>query len=429
MERLAFAILMICAVELQVSLPDPIAKIVKSRQAHTAEWKWSLTREGEAGTSHDEYVTRVAPGDLWQHGAKPKNTTVPPPFTSGQPYGENALVTEGIAWYMPNAGHPLFAYAIPLDEPQRYLPFDFSLAGIAPAWEVANETPLGLRSEWIAGLEAAEVSGVASGPLTHVVAAMGDRRLEWTLDAYQGGQPTEAAFYMNDRLVRRSTTSYRKIDGRWVPKDTEFYYLDSADPAVAIHVDSAGFDQADHVQDVTPEDIGLRFGTSLTAWHGRSRWGGTHIIEENEYEEMVYLYGVEPVPLIVEALARESNQTLDECREWFEIARERYRQAHVQRTGEAPWLVERWKERDEWDVYVEKFITEHKLDELRAKRANELLERCKRLRDFYRRKNIREIREAQREGDAEKLAHYEKLTTRIFETVLVPGLKRLVPAR
>lgn len=111
---------------------------------------------------------------------------------------------------------------------------------------------------------------------------------------------------------------------------------------------------------------------------------------------------------------------------WDKIT-EQWRAKYLKDHGEAPWLLSKTEEPDEWDLYVAEFIKKHKLDEPRIKRANELLERSKKLRDYHKRKNRSKIEKAKREGDEEKQAKYEAITRRIFDKVLVRGLNKLLP--
>ncbi len=126
-----------------------------------------------------------------------------------------------------------------------------------------------------------------------------------------------------------------------------------------------------------------------------------------------------------------SRTTVEDYLEYLDQTTERRREAYFEEHGERPWLdVPLGRvpgEKDEWDVYVEKFIKEHKLVPAAVKRAEDILDRSKKLRDRYARKNASEIREAERDGDEKKLAHYKGITKRIFDEVLVRALNRLIP--
>ena len=77
-------------------------------------------------------------------------------------------------------------------------------------------------------------------------------------------------------------------------------------------------------------------------------------------------------------------------------------------------------------MYVEKFLTEHKLPEPGVKRANEIRDQAKKLRDARRRQNAAELRKAKAVNDSRKVAHYEAIEKNIFDRVLVRSLKKLV---
>ena len=101
----------------------------------------------------------------------------------------------------------------------------------------------------------------------------------------------------------------------------------------------------------------------------------------------------------------------------------------LKKYSEEPWLVTKSETSGEWDLYVAEFIKKHKLDELRIKHAHELLAKSKKLRDYWRHTNRAEIAKAEKAGDTEKLEHYDAITQRIFDRMLVRGLKKLIPDR
>ena len=81
-----------------------------------------------------------------------------------------------------------------------------------------------------------------------------------------------------------------------------------------------------------------------------------------------------------------------------------------------------WGQEYRHDPYKAK----HKLPEPGVKRANEIRDQSKKLRDAYRRKNAAALRKAKEENDPRKVAEYEGIEKRIFERVLVRDLKKLV---
>ncbi len=239
-----------------------------------------------------------------------------------------------------------------------------------------------------------------------------------------------AAFYRGDRLASSSETDFAEIDGRWFPSTIRFYRGDDKTLRKVIDVQRASFDEPWHQQEIIPEDIGVLFGTRLYSWTKDMQcWDGVCLLTADEYDELIYIYGVRPDPRIVEMLAKSSRMTVDQYYALIDQTAEWVRDEYYEKHGEAPWLTMKSAEKDEWDVYVEKFIKKHKLDKPRVKRAGEILKRAKGLRDSHIRKNRREIRKAERRGDQEKLASYEAYTKRVFDKVLVRTLERLIPRK
>ena len=75
---------------------------------------------------------------------------------------------------------------------------------------------------------------------------------------------------------------------------------------------------------------------------------------------------------------------------------------------------------------MEKFLAKHKLPEPGVKRATEIRDQAKKVRDAYRRKNAAELRKAKADRDEKKIAHYEGIEKKIFDRVLVRSLEKLV---
>jgi hypothetical protein len=160
-------------------------------------------------------------------------------------------------------------------------------------------------------------------------------------------------------------------------------------------------------------------------------WGGTELLTLDEYNELVYLHGVGADPEMLRRHAESSKMSVERYMEGMEIQIRSMRAGYFAEHGERPWLDDvvllKPGEKDEWDVYVEEFITKHKLTGDAANRAKDILERSKKLRDARLRKYAPKIREAKREGDKKKLEYFEAITKRIFDEILVRSLNRLVP--
>jgi len=431
----------VTAATVRERLPARLKTIIADKAAaRTSQIEWSLKWIGGRDDGLIErHITRTTPDALWQSNLGDERgghqSAVDAETGEIIPGGEltgtrNSLLYDGYAWHMPDGGRRLTGSISPFHERQRDLPFDFSAAGWQPRWSEIGQNVLGLHVSQLEGFESATFTSHEQGPIELIVAEYEDKRIEWSVDQTRGDCPTRAAFYRGGALEASSTTEWALSEGRWIPVRMQFFRGPEEKPVQEITVDRATFDQPWHAQSITPEDIGVMYGTQLRSWNDwPMSWDGTRVLSSQELTELMYVYGVQPDPAFLEEWAEASEMSVEEFTHWQNEVTEKVREEYFREHGESPWLLTRWKERDEWDVFVEKFVEEHQLDEPRAKKAGDILERCKRLRDYYKRKNIREIREAERAGNAAKLARYEAITQRIFETVLVPGLKRLAGDR
>ena len=144
---------------------------------------------------------------------------------------------------------------------------------------------------------------------------------------------------------------------------------------------------------------------------------------------MVNLFGVLPDQRWLEAIGKSVGKTAEQYAEILRRQGDHVREAYFREHGEKPWLdapSPKEKKKDEWDLYVEEFLVKHKLPEPGVKRAHEIRDQSKKLRDAYRRKNAAALRKAKEENDSRKVAEYEGIEKRIFDRVLVRELKRLV---
>jgi len=305
-----------------------------------------------------------------------------------------------------------------------------SSIGLAAGWvSQFDANPFLLPQHVFEGFESATFrEGVESG-LPSVSAEWGGNfRLTWRFDDRYGGLPVGAALERDDELAGYSETEYERVGERWFPKSVHFYRSDSASPYKMIDVQRATFDESWHLQEITPTEIGALNGTQFSSPDGQKAWTGVELIPVQEYFDLVNLDGVLPDPRILELEAKSLHQTLEEYLRFLERRSVQEREAYRKKYGEEPWLVKKSpKEKDEWDVYVDKFLTEHKLPEPGVKRANEVRDQAKKLRDAYRRKKAEELRKAKADIDSRKVAEYEGREKRIFDRVLVRGLKRLLP--
>ncbi len=342
----------------------------------------------------------------------------------------NSLIYDGQAWYLHYAERPLTGKVQPVAAARDFLPVNLPSVGLAPCWvSDFDANPFHLMEQFLEGFDSATFAEVVENglPMVSAVYGGGRFRLTWRFDERYGGQPVWAAFERDGELVYSSETEYEKIGERWFPKSARFYQGDSGSPYKMIDVQRATFDEPWHMQEITPTDIGALNGTQFGSPDGVKMWTGAELIPDKEFWDLVELYGVLPDRRITQMIA-EPEQTADQLEQSWHRRMEWRREEYRKKYGEEPWLVQKSpKEKDEWDIYVDKFLAEHKLPEPGVKRANEIRDQSKKLRDAYRRKNAAPLRKAKEENDPRKVAEYEGIEKRIFDRVLVRDLKRLLP--
>ncbi len=430
-------------------LPGRLVRPLEARQAHTSEVEWTVTylKGGDAGLV-ERHITRTVGDTVWEvnsgdeHGyhriAYGRLLSEMPDHVREKAQTEkveragpyHSLLFDSDIWHLEHQRNmlPLTGFAVPKAQAKGYRPLDFTMAGIAPWWDNHEASILRLRETLLVGFESATYTVTSRDRIEVITAEFGAKRIEWHLGKTRGGQPVSASFYQGDRLSSSSHTELTEMDGRWFPTSMSFYLRDDEQPCKVIKVQQASFDQPGHIKEITPNDIGVLFGTQLYGHAGRPhRWDGTRLITGEEYDELIYIYGLRPDPYIAEKLAEAMGMTVEEHLAQMDKTMEQWRAKYLEKHGEAPWLAKKTEEPDPWDLYVTEFIKKHKLDEPRIKRANELLKNAKKLRDYRQHKNRSEIAKARRARDEEKLAHYEQISERIFQKVLVYRLEKLVP--
>ncbi|MFQ5352723.1 MAG: hypothetical protein ACE5D3_06590 [Candidatus Binatia bacterium] len=446
--------------KIRKELPGALMRGVGRLTPKTSQIEWTVSwGEGRDDGLIERHITRTAGDSVWESNLGDENGYHQRSLRTFPPQGDvtpevlekylfprklgagtrNSLISGGYVWHLNSAERPLSGeverreQAGTIRPNTDLLPLDFSAIGLAPGAEVSHNL-FGVQTLDLDGFEEAEFNGYRAGSLDVVVAEFNDRRFEWYLDPQQEGLPVMAALYRGGELIRRSDTRYTEIDGRLFPTSVEFYEGDTTRPSRAIDIERATFDKPWHMQSIGPNDIGVLFGTQLWSTDGKDgplRWDGTELLSSSEYLDLEELFGVRPDPRIVELMAKVGHMTVEEYLAWIDRTMVWRRAAYFEEHGERPWLDAPLGrvpgEKDEWDVYVEKFIKEHKLVPAAVKRAKDILDRSKKLRDRHERKNAAAIREAERDGDKEKLAHYKGMTKRIFDEVLVRSLKSLIP--
>jgi len=446
--------------------PPRLRNILESKPATTSEVEWTASWIGGRDDGLVErYVTRKAGDALWESNLGDENGFHPVGFSAdedassekelpqhGVPKEEspiaheewhrkheipkeklagtrNSLIYDDQAWYLSRAERPLSGKLQPAVTARVWLPLDLSSIGLAPCWvSDFDANPFHLHQSSFEGFDSATFHEARENGLPTLSAEWGgSSRLTWRFDDRRGGKPVWAGFELDNELVFYSETEYERIGERWFAKSVRFHRGDSASPYKMIDVQRATFDEPWHMQEITPTDIGALYGTQFGGPDGMKMWTGAELIPDDEFWDLVYLDGILPDPRIVQLLA-EPQQTADEYVEFLRGKGAQWRETYRKKYGEEPWLVKKSpKEKDEWDVYVDKFLAEHKLPEPGVKRANEIRDQSKKLRDAYRRKNAAALRMAKEENESRKVAEYEGIEKRIFDRVLVRDLKRLLP--
>lgn len=435
-------------VDVRSHLPEQLQQVMESRKADTSQVEWTITYlQGRDAGLVERHITRTVGDTTWEVNLGDENgyhRAKHPPLPrdaseevlrkaqisreqNAGPY--HSLVYDGRIWHLEHKQGllPVFGRAIPKDVAGDYRPFDFTAGGIGPWWYHLYADTLGLRGKLVEGFESATYTVTSHGNIETITAEFNDKRIEWDLDKTRGGHPIHAAFYYRDKLLNSSYTNLTEIDGRWFPTCINFHERDNEQPYKVIDVQKASFDEPCHRKEIMPEDIGVRFGTHLLGSGGYNYWDATRLIPLEEYRELMHIYSLRPDRVIIERMANAEGITVEEYLDRIDKTSEYMRAEYLKAHGEAPWLVKKTDEPDEWDIYVAEFIKKHKLDEPRTKRANQLLERAKKLRDYHLHKNRSKIRKAEQAGDTAKVARFEEITQRIFERLLVRGLHKLIP--
>lgn len=429
-------------------LPSRVRIILESKSTTTSQVEWTLSWFGSYNDGLVErHITRTSDETIWesnlgdekgQHNAafyhwpgpnateeQLRREMVPKELVAGI---RNKLIYDDRAWYIAHAERPLSGYASPAAKTTDWLPSDLKSIGLAPYEESESDAnPLNLYRDDFEGFEKSTFrDGWESGYPT-VTAEWGDRRaLTWRFDDRRGGQPVQASFYRFDKLVNYSQTEYERAGERWFPKSVRFYREDSASPYKIIDVQRATFDEPWHMKEITPSDIGALAGTQFLGADGLSWWTGTDLIPNDDFLELLYLDDSIMDQRIAEMMVEGTKQTVDEYRGALRRAGVALREQYRKKYGEDFQLTKlRPDEKDEWDVYVEKFIAEHKLPEPGIKRANEIRDSAKKLRDAHRLKNSAELKKARKSGDKKKIAEFESVEKRIFERMLERPLQKL----
>lgn len=436
--------------------PEPLQSALSRLSTGTSEFEWELDwRKGPDAGLRERFTTRRAGSDLWEsnHGDEngfhartfrsvPLNSVtdeardafaVPQDVVAGT--RNKALLGERM-WYVPRAEYPLIGNTADESEHQRWRPTNFESIGLIPAWhDETSSNAFRVPSPYLFDFENAKFE-TRPGERFSVVSATFDSGrsvLSWTFDSRLANSPIRAELLRDGHPLFRSETNYEVIDGRWSPLAVDFYEGTGQDPSKSINVVKATYDQRWHKKEITPEDIGVLPGTQLASTKGLDFWTGADLIDHEEYWPLVYADPELLHPRMAEILAEQTQQSIEEYREFLRSAGENWRRWYKKEHGFDPMADGQSdkgnKENDPWDLYVEKFLAENKLPDAGVTRAKEILKQAKALRDARRKQNAAKIREAKKEGDERKLEKFEEIEKNIFERMLVRNLKKLVPEK
>ena len=422
-------------------LPNEIQQLIAHPTWETSEIEWTLSHydDPEVGLV-ERHITRTAGTSVWQTNLgdergrhRTRYHSYPDdPVPKLQDAGpRDSMLFEGDLWYVEHNKDrsPLTGTVAPGAAGLSHYPIDFDMLGFAPWCDNLYGNGLGLREVHVEGLQNADVSTMTRGDLQTLTASYDRYELQWQLDRRRGGRPVLAALYIDGELAYTSQTEWREENGSWLPISSRFFLRDEPVPQQEIRVTKATHDQSWHRKDLTPNDIGVLFGTQLAFPNGGPRfWDGVKILTETDYDELVRLYGFRPDPAIVDQLAQISGMATEEFLAVMDETTEQWRTRYQREHGNAPWInATKAEETDEWDRYVAAFIADHKLAKVQIELAEKILKQAKQLRDFHRRHHRADVRKAERTGDTRKTARIEAIEERIFERVLKRGLLRILP--
>jgi len=431
--------------------PQRLKDFLGGNRAQTSQVEWTVAWIGRSNDGLVERnITRSSGDTIWQTNLGDENgyhtralrDSLPGEYDEKQqmhevPQGEqhgthSAMLYDGQLWQLHDAERPISGIVLPPTDRKAFAPIDPLTMGLTPYWggPAGKASPFQLPDDAAEAFASAKFTAENAQGQPTLSALFGDFRLTWTFDDTRGGQPIRAELYRGDALwyYSESESELHQANGRWLPESVRFYTHSSATPYKVVDVQRATFDEPWHMQEITPTDIGAVDGTRFATPTEMKFWMGAELIDEEQFGDMVHVFGILPDPMLLELTAKAVGLTVDQFLDHLRRNGEPVRAAYKKKYGEEPWLVKKSpKEKDEWDLYLEEFLAKHKLPELGIKRANEIRDQSKKLRDAYRRKNAAALRKAKEENDSRKVAEYEGIEKRIFDRVLVRDLKRLLP--
>lgn len=344
------------------------------------------------------------------------------------------LLADGYAWSKEGSGPT--ATAISRDWRPSSMPYDIARCGLGPAFGPEIDNELGVPQSLLSYVAEGEYSETVLESGRVVTLTGSSHRLEWQLDASKGGQPTKVTLYRNDAPIFWSVSELKEFDGRWFPATTSYFkarHRNGDEPYVVVTVLDASFDKPEHRQlPFGADDIGIGLGHSINVTFadgtgpGRPMyWDGVELITKEEFDELIYLYGLPLDPRKVENDARYLRLTKEEFLEQLDKTRELRRKQYAEKHGQEFHALIKLTEEDDWDRYVREFVAKYSLQGSRKDAAYSLLDRCKRVRERYRRQLSPAGSDAS-VNDAKK-NRLSLIEQRIFERQLKRHLVSLLP--
>ncbi len=261
-----------------------------------------------------------------------------------------------------------------------------------------------------AGVESFEVG--RQGSLQIVTAHTRQGEVTWWIDPAKDSQPVRVELRRDGRLAREARIELEQSDGIWFPMriETVSYGPDGREQSHdVIEVFYSEFNRPEHLQNLTPTDIGLEPGVLVTRHPSKKGdealvWDGRGLVPFSQYRgRFPHEPDGEPP-----AVAPREDLSFD---------------GQVRHALSA------------WEQYTRDFIARHRLDRARAGRAWRWLRECQRYAnrkvDTCRRDLGRLSRSSGGSSAAvgerqQRIARLRTELDRIFEQRLKPGLKKLL---
>lgn len=420
--------------------------LLDSGPEKTSEIQWTLTWIGSYDDGLIErHITRTTGDTVWESNLgnekgehRTRFKTRPPGDATPEqlelatwPRSEDAgvhhrLKQDGRIWHINRGPVASSGYAIPTDKAISRIPMKVEAAGLAP--RIASEVeppPFNLHPTEFEGFENVEFTEGRENGFPSVVATWSKYELNWLFDDRQGGLPIRASYYQADHLRYYSITKNEQVAGRWLPKSVEYFRGDSQTPYCRLDVQTATYDKPEHMQEITPNDIGALPGTQFIADNGLHWWTGGELLHEDEYLPLLWLDPMIMDDRIAQTMAEGSGQTVEEYRARLRQSGDALRERYKREYGEE-LKVKKVDEEDPWVVYTNTFVKKHEFDEAAEKRARVTCDRAISLRDSLKLRDAAKIREAKREGNKRKLDEIEEREKKVFERMLVKPLDKML---